>query len=229
MERQPPPAAGRRRLPSAPVLPLPPAPLDYVALGDSYSSGEGVPPFDPGTDTRENKCHRSAHAYSRRLQLPRYQFRRRFFACSGAVTDNVGRLDAPSGQLRGTVQHPSEAAVQLGRLSPTVWSDTDMVTLTIGGNDARFGPVLTQCLLNPIPCHRGRRARRIIRRIAREVKSKLASTYAAISRTVPNPPRSCSATPSCSPPSSAVLSDRQAPLSRAKRCSCDGAGKHSTP
>jgi hypothetical protein len=186
VERQPPPSAGRLQLPSTPVLPRRTEPVDYVALGDSYSSGEGVPPFDRGTDTRGNRCHRSAHAYSRRLALPRLRLRRSFFACSGAVTDNVGHLDAASGQIGGAVQHPSEAAIQLGRLSPADWSATDMVTLTIGGNDARFGPVLTQCLLNPLPCHRGRRARRIVRRIAREVKSKVASTYAAIARTAPN-------------------------------------------
>lgn len=40
--------------------------LTYAALGDSYSSGEGVPPFEVGTDTAgppENRCHRSTAAY----------------------------------------------------------------------------------------------------------------------------------------------------------------------
>lgn len=167
-----------------PVLPVPPEPLDYVALGDSYSSGEGVPPFDAGTDTPENRCHRSTAAYSRRLDLPGYRLRRSFFACSGAITDNVGRLDAASGQIGGAVQYPSETAVQFGRLNAEQWGATDMVTLTIGGNDAQFSSVLSQCLV--FNCHRGRRARRIVSRIAREVPPKLASTYAGVGRVAPN-------------------------------------------
>ena len=45
----------------------------YVALGDSFSSGEGNPPFDPRTDhaalfTTHDTCHRSSVAYSQILQ-----------------------------------------------------------------------------------------------------------------------------------------------------------------
>ncbi len=35
----------------------------YVALGDSYSAGEGDRPYEPGTDTKTNTCHRSEKAY----------------------------------------------------------------------------------------------------------------------------------------------------------------------
>jgi hypothetical protein len=177
-----------RRTPRAPrpqpVLPVPPEPLDYVALGDSYSSGEGVPPFDDGTDTAENRCHRSAFAYSRVLDLPGYRFLRSFFACSGAVTDNVGLLDQASGQISGTVQYPSESAVQLARLDAAAWGKADMVTLTIGGNDAQFASVLSECIV--FRCHRGRRAQRIVSRIARDVPPKLAATYGGVARSAPN-------------------------------------------
>ena len=44
------------------------APLtNYVALGDSYQSGEGAGDYLAGTDTDANKCHRSVHAYPQRL------------------------------------------------------------------------------------------------------------------------------------------------------------------
>jgi hypothetical protein len=36
----------------------------YAALGDSYSAGEGLAPYLPGSDTQGNTCHRSAGAYS---------------------------------------------------------------------------------------------------------------------------------------------------------------------
>jgi GDSL-like Lipase/Acylhydrolase family len=165
------------------VLPVPSEPLDYVALGDSYSSGEGVPPFDPDSNTADDRCHRSTLAYSRVFAPGTYRLRRSFFACSGAVTENVGMLDA-AGAPGGTVQYPPEGTVQLGRLDATRWSDTDMVTLTIGGNDAGFAGVLTRCLV--LRCHRGRAARRLIFKISREVRPKLASTYASLARTAPN-------------------------------------------
>jgi lysophospholipase L1-like esterase len=160
-------------------LPSPSDAVDYVALGDSYSAGEGVPPFDSGTDTRKNRCHRSAHAYSRRFELPGYRFRRKFFACSQAVTDNLGRLDS-AGEIQGQVQYPSEQLVQVQRLSLREWDAVDMVTLTVGGNDARFGPVLRTCL-NPFSrCQSGKSARKITHHIKDKVPPKLAASYAAI-------------------------------------------------
>lgn len=53
----------------------------YVAMGDSYSSGEGASDYEPGTDfddrddlwpfnddkEKHNRCHRSADAYARDL------------------------------------------------------------------------------------------------------------------------------------------------------------------
>lgn len=44
------------------------APLTrYVAIGDSFLSGEGAYDYLPLTDTEGNRCHRSAHAYPKRL------------------------------------------------------------------------------------------------------------------------------------------------------------------
>ncbi len=45
----------------------------YVAMGDSFSSGEGNPPFETGTDEEGvNECHRSPQAYPRLLQGDAY-------------------------------------------------------------------------------------------------------------------------------------------------------------
>jgi len=66
----------------------------YVAMGYSYSSGEGVEPFDPATERDapgENRCHRSGGAYAKLLDrnasVPLQLTN--FVACSGAVTDNI--------------------------------------------------------------------------------------------------------------------------------------------
>src|SRR6185503_1423254 len=53
------------RLRDVPAVTLPAGHRVYVALGDSYSSGEGVPPYIQGTkdaDEGGDSCHRSRDA-----------------------------------------------------------------------------------------------------------------------------------------------------------------------
>lgn len=100
----------------------------YVAIGDSYSSGEGTEDYIPPSDS--NGCHRSPHAYPRLLVdnnvVPYYLT---FVACSGAKTGNV---------LNGQNGEPS----QLDALG----EDTALVTLGVGGDDLDFADVLEGCL-----------------------------------------------------------------------------------
>jgi hypothetical protein len=102
-----------------PVLALPAqaAGPSYVALGDSYSSGVGTRTYiDDGTS-----CQRSTYAYPYLIAHSR-GYTLSFQACSGAkVTDVTGN--------------------QLGALS----SGTAYVTLSVGGNDAGFSSVITEC------------------------------------------------------------------------------------
>ena len=43
---------------------------DYVAMGDSYSSGEGAPPYSADSSTPPNTCHRSYAAYAHQVRAP---------------------------------------------------------------------------------------------------------------------------------------------------------------
>jgi streptogramin lyase len=107
----------------------------YVALGDSYSSGEGNPPYELGTNTEgetPDKCHRSAAAYGPLLSEDLALAPMTFKACSGAVTNDIFEPNATN---------PAEPA-QLSWLR----SDTKTVTLTIGGDDAGFVPILERCV-----------------------------------------------------------------------------------
>jgi hypothetical protein len=155
--------------------------VEYVALGDSYASGEGVDPYTPDTKRRFG-CHRSTRAYSELVRATGVDLRRRSFACSGAVTANVGRLGS-DGSITGKIQRTSEGAIQLDRLNETDWRHVGLVTITIGGNDARFEPTLAECTF--VPCDRGKRAERIERRVTNVLPSFLALTYAAIRRRAP--------------------------------------------
>jgi hypothetical protein len=100
----------------------------YVALGDSFSSGEGNPPFLNPSNT--DGCHRSNDAYPEilnadsSLSITHFEFA----ACSGAT--------------RRDVQFGSKTeSSQLGHLDAT----TDLVTLSVGGDDVGFGAVLKAC------------------------------------------------------------------------------------
>ena len=155
--------------------------VEYVALGDSYASGEGVDPYVSDTKKRFG-CHRSTRAYSELVRATGVTLRRRSLACSGAVTTNVGLLGS-DGSITGKIQRTSEGAIQLDRLTEADWRQVGLVTITIGGNDARFEPVLAECTV--VACERGKRAERIERRVTNLLPSFLARTYAAITRRAP--------------------------------------------
>ena len=92
------------------------AALNYVALGDSYSSGVGTREY-----LADDGCYRSRYAYPYKTAQD-LGANLSFQACSGAKTGDV-------------------LANQLGTLS----SSTNVVTISIGGNDAGFSSVITQC------------------------------------------------------------------------------------
>src|SRR5687768_3136073 len=63
----------------------------YVALGDSYSAGEGLTPYKPGTQDRDdggNRCHRSNHAYPVKVGAA-LAVEPVFVACSGAEAQHL--------------------------------------------------------------------------------------------------------------------------------------------
>jgi len=156
--------------------------LNYVALGDSYSSGEGAPPYTPETDLPANKCHRSLDAYSAFTRAPDHQaFAREFIACSGATTDNVEIGGTPPGAASGE-------ASQLDQVLPddpsqlVVNAETDLVTITIGGNDAGFGWILKVCAVIPrcrtfVPPDSGGTMEDLFPALVEKVKTKVAGVY----------------------------------------------------
>jgi lysophospholipase L1-like esterase len=103
---------------SAPISSAAPSLVKYVALGDSYSSGQGSGPYIPGS----GDCRRAASAYPVAWAHSRTTRSLRFAACSGATTSTV-------------------MATQLGALSRA----TTLVTLTAGGNDTGWTNALARC------------------------------------------------------------------------------------
>jgi streptogramin lyase len=109
----------------------------YAALGDSFSSGEGNPPYEPASDnpSTPDTCHRSEAAYGPRLDRDLALGGMTFKACSGAVTNDFFDINH---------KDPSEPK-QLSWLS----AKTKTVTLTIGGDDAGFVRILEHCVAGP--------------------------------------------------------------------------------
>jgi lysophospholipase L1-like esterase len=92
--------------------------VNYVALGDSYSSGVGA--GDTG-----GSCDQSPNAYPALWAAANHPTSFTFEACSGATTADV--IDS-----------------QLSSLN----SSTTLVSITIGGNDVGFASIMETCVLD---------------------------------------------------------------------------------
>jgi lysophospholipase L1-like esterase len=106
-----------------------------LALGDSYSSGEGAGEYQPGTDGGDNSCHRSRNAWPAALAEQRGLTALPSLACSGATL-----TDLMSGRARSN--QPERRVSQLARMS----AKATVVTVTIGGNDLGFRSILESCI-----------------------------------------------------------------------------------
>lgn len=168
--------AGAGRLSEAPVTGV----VNYVALGDSYSSGVGTGVYDAASEA----CARSPLSYPPLWAAEHHPASFGFVACSGARTADV-------------------LANQIPALQPS----TDLVTITIGGNDAGFGPVLQTCTVaqSDRTCFAAVEAAKAFERSV--LRDRLARTYAAIRSAAPRAqvivlgyPRLFDLAPSCADP-----------------------------
>ena len=94
--------------------------VNYVALGDSYSSGVGAGSYT----TDSGSCLRSTKAYPQLWANAHGPSSFVFAACSGAKTTDV-------------------TANQLGALTGA----TSLVSLSVGGNDVGFSDVMLTCVV----------------------------------------------------------------------------------
>ncbi len=117
----------------------------YYAFGDSYSAGEGLPPFDRWTAkvsaAGADRCHRSSRGYPRLLRFAAPTPPTVFTACSGAVIADIHEGHRQRGDEAETFVAPQAD----GRPHP----EAGLVTLTIGGNDMQFSKMVTFCVIEP--------------------------------------------------------------------------------
>jgi lysophospholipase L1-like esterase len=152
----------------------------YVALGDSFSAGEGLgPPYISPTDNLGpggNGCHQSSEAYPEQISIES-PHRPVFQACSGATRD---ALQGPQTTQNGGVHPPQVQGVD--------WSHTGLVTITMGGNDLKFADVVFLCFLHS-HClgHRfgGTTLSQWVSGLTRTVQGELTTQYQLIRSYVP--------------------------------------------
>lgn len=109
--------------PVASAAPAQAEPIEYVALGDSFVSGPLIPIQESLT------CLRSTNNYPHRLAASLGVAELRDVSCGGAVTDNLY-----------TAQGDNPPQIE------ALDADTDLVTLSLGGNDVGFINIILNCV-----------------------------------------------------------------------------------
>jgi len=150
----------------------------YLAMGDSYASGEGaglapgettanfICPrssgsqcFIPGTDEDLNDCHLSSNSspyiMSRTLNISSFHS----VACSGAISDNISAngsaqyntnyTNIPDDSLGAWLPGYQQQIRYLDMASPK----PNVITLTDGGNDIGFSDIVVNCTLESSACN----------------------------------------------------------------------------
>jgi lysophospholipase L1-like esterase len=142
----------------------------YVSLGDSYSAGEGLGNYQPGSHVEQSQCRvsafghcvyhkdpkvidgcdRSSSAYNSTVSGA-YGFEggKQTWACSDSITKDI--YDGPNdpGCTQGHASGSYGEGCQVNRVN----NNTSLVTMTIGGNDAGFADDLKTCYMAELPGH----------------------------------------------------------------------------
>lgn len=162
---------------AAPAAAAPLAIEHYVALGDSYTSGPGIPNQIP----EAVGCGRSDHNYPHLVAAALAVEELTDVSCGSATTAHM------------TEAHPLPNGLANGPQFEALGPDVDLVTLGIGGNDIGFGEIIATCVTHSVllpvgaPCraHYTRQGDELGARIEASAP-KVASVLAGIRERAPN-------------------------------------------
>lgn len=109
---------------------------NYYALGDSYTAGDGAPPYHGAKG-----CYRSTNSYAYLLGsgIPTPTM----IACTGSLLSDIDQ----------TVRSSSVPGTQLSQLLSHPRGKT-LITITIGGNDLGFSSEVIKCITSFFSCTR---------------------------------------------------------------------------
>jgi lysophospholipase L1-like esterase len=111
----------------------------WLALGDSYSAGVGIPgtPDDPDNPNCRQHADLSYAGQARAAEASEHTIAFKFAACMGAVTADI-------------TDRPQPNTTQFAQIDYVKANTPDVVTLTIGGNDIGFPSIASHCVINSI-------------------------------------------------------------------------------
>lgn len=168
--------------------------VQYLALGDSFSSGEGAYNYRPETDIDTNHCHQSYDSYGYRLQqaIPDISSFKSV-TCSGAKVKDIiltypKESDYNTGdpQAHGMPDANSNINIENNflpgyRLQKKFIEKNkpQIVTMSIGGNDIGFSDILKKCVvsLSDSTCYSTYEQRKELVSIVNGIYPKLLETY----------------------------------------------------
>lgn len=136
--------------------------LEYMALGDSFASGEGAYNYKPGTDVRSpsSKCHLSLVSYPYLLKQKAGLNSAESVACSGAKIKDIYFSGSESEYSQSNKQSEGKEGGQYDteiyskfltgyrtQLSFLEQNKPAVATVSISGNDIGFGDILLACIM----------------------------------------------------------------------------------
>ena|GEM_PF-545477 len=134
--------------------------VNYLALGDSFSSGEGTSRYRPGTDTDLNRCHTSYDSYGYLLRdLMAYRDNTfQSVACSGAKAHDISTKKREDYITVGVQSHGKDEETfdeeifsnflpgYRGQINFVEKNKPKIITMSIGGNDIGFAEIIAKCV-----------------------------------------------------------------------------------
>ena len=171
--------------------------MQYLALGDSYASGEGAYNYKSLTDVSDNKCHTSLSSYPYLIKTKLDYETAESVACSGAKMKDIYLGDGneysdKKPQAKGKIGEEFNQEIFAGFLPGyryqndfVVNKNPAAITVSIGGNDINFGKKLQKCIISRFKCFEYQDEKE---KIYLEIKNQFAGlteTYKAIKNNNP--------------------------------------------
>lgn len=160
--------------------------FDYLALGDSFASGEGAYDYKSSTADGQNNCHVSFASYAFLLGKQLGYGGYNSVACSGALLEDVLSPDKAymgQSQPRKTVSEQDESKYTINFTPGFIaqWKMSEKhtpkaITVSISGNDIGFGGIIARCVM-PGECYKSERSRIEKLNEIEAASEKLGDTY----------------------------------------------------
>ena len=145
---------------------------NYIALGDSFASGEGAYEYIKYTDTADNRCHQSAISYPFIIKKNLTSLiSANSVACSGAKMKDVITVDdklysqSPQSKSKNNTSFDNEIYSNYlpGYRSQHTFlnknTKPNIITLSIFGNDIGFSSLIKRCVAMPDDCYKNKEDR----------------------------------------------------------------------